>query len=41
MISDLNLPVKMVVCPIYREANGLAMSSRNRYLTDEEKEKLL
>ncbi|HOV92378.1 MAG TPA: pantoate--beta-alanine ligase [Candidatus Kapabacteria bacterium] len=39
MISDLNLPVKMVVCPIYREANGLAMSSRNRYLTDEEKEK--
>jgi len=39
MIADLNLPVQMVICPIYREPSGLAMSSRNRYLTDEEKEK--
>ncbi len=39
LIEDLNLPVSMIVCPIYREPNGLAMSSRNRYLSDEEKDK--
>jgi len=39
LIEDLNLPVKMIVCPIFREPNGLAMSSRNRYLSDEEKDK--
>lgn len=39
MITDLNLPVQMIVCPTFREANGLAMSSRNRYLSEEEKEK--
>lgn len=32
MVRDLNLPVRMVVCPIVREADGLAMSSRNTYL---------
>ena len=32
MVEDLNVPVKIVVCPIVREADGLAMSSRNKYL---------
>ncbi len=33
MIDDLNFPVTMVVCPIVREKSGLALSSRNSYLT--------
>ncbi|MFA6134751.1 MAG: pantoate--beta-alanine ligase [Phycisphaerae bacterium] len=32
MVADLNFPVQIVVCPTVREADGLAMSSRNRYL---------
>jgi pantoate--beta-alanine ligase len=32
MVNDLNLPVHIAVCPIVREPDGLAMSSRNRYL---------
>jgi len=32
MTADLLLPVELVVCPIVRESDGLAMSSRNRYL---------
>ena len=37
MVSDLGLPVELVVCPIVREADGLAMSSRNRYLSEDER----
>jgi len=33
MTADLNFPVEIVVCPTVREPDGLAMSSRNRYLT--------
>jgi pantoate ligase/cytidylate kinase len=38
MVADLNLPVEIVSCPTVREASGLAMSSRNRYLTAEEQQ---
>jgi pantoate--beta-alanine ligase len=41
MIADLGLPVKLVVCPIVREPDGLAMSSRNRYLNTEERQQAL
>jgi pantoate--beta-alanine ligase len=33
MVNDLNLPIEIIGCPIHREQNGLAMSSRNQYLT--------
>jgi len=37
MSAELNLPVKIIGCPIIREKDGLAMSSRNKYLTDKER----
>lgn len=41
MVRDLDLPVKLVACPIVREHDGLAMSSRNRYLSDQERRQAL
>jgi pantoate--beta-alanine ligase len=41
MTTDLGLPVELVICPIVREPDGLAMSSRNRYLGAEERRKAL
>lgn len=37
MVRDLNLPVKIRAVPIVREPDGLAMSSRNRYLSDDDR----
>jgi pantoate--beta-alanine ligase len=37
MVKDLDLDVHIKACPIVREEDGLALSSRNRYLTDSER----
>lgn len=39
MTKDLNIPVQVRSCPIIREESGLALSSRNQYLSTDEKEK--
>jgi pantoate--beta-alanine ligase len=41
MVRDLNYPLDIVVCPIVREPDGLAMSSRNKYLNEEERKAAL
>jgi pantoate--beta-alanine ligase len=38
MVADLNMPLRIVVCPTVREPNGLAVSSRNQYLNDRQKQ---
>ncbi len=41
MVKDLNMPLEIVGCPIVREEDGLAMSSRNTYMNDEERKAAL
>jgi pantoate ligase / CMP/dCMP kinase len=41
LVRDLNVPTTIVPCPIVREANGLALSSRNQYLTADQRQQAL
>ena len=41
IVRDLNLPVHLTICPIVREPDGLALSSRNRYLSPAERTRAL
>ena len=41
MVKDLNMDVEVIGCPIIREEDGLALSSRNKYLTSEERKSAL
>lgn len=41
MVNDLNVPIEIIQCPIVREESGLALSSRNKYLTEQGKKDAL
>ena len=41
LVRDLSLPVELVICPTVREPDGLALSSRNRYLSAQERTQAL
>lgn len=41
MVEDLNMPLEVITCDTVREHDGLAMSSRNRYLSPQERERAL
>ncbi len=41
LVEELNFPIEIVVCPTVRESDGLALSSRNRYLNEEERKQAI